>query len=66
MIAPGVRLTPGLARLLRAMADDGTPALLVRERGTGLVIHRSDGSDLSESELRHVRGVLAAHAIEPL
>lgn len=66
MIVLGVELTPGLARLLRAMADDGTATLAVRQDGGDLVILRADGSELSEHEARHVRGVLAAHAVEAL
>lgn len=72
MIIRDVALTPALAAWLRAAHDDGAAALFVHGRqgartGTHyLAVLRADGSDLSPTEEREVRALLAAHAVEPL
>lgn len=59
-----------LVAMLRKQHDDRTPPLAVytlREFGgyASLRIQRGSGAELSKSEAAHVRGVLAAHAVEP-
>lgn len=68
MTRPGRTLTAAEAHLLRTMHDDGQPKLRVANTYRGGVeridVTRADGSELSESEARHVRAVLAAIAAE--
>lgn len=66
MIVADLTLTPALSRWLRESRDDEQPALAVTQLGADIRILRTDGSELSEREARHVRGVLAAHAVEKL
>lgn len=66
MIVRGLTLTLGLARMLASRHDDGEAPLRVRQVGPDVAIFRADGSELSELEERHVRGVLAADRVEKI
>lgn len=60
-----------LLRLLTTRNDLNTLPLRVSQRVATegqlvLEITRADGSDLSDTETAHVRGLTAAHAVEPL
>lgn len=46
--------------LIRTMHDDDHPSLRIVLGWGGYEITRADGSELSESETRHVRAVIAA------
>jgi len=71
VILPAVTLTPALAAWIRAAHDDGASDLEVagyaRDDGSPYArVERADGSELSPTEEREVRALLAAHAVEPL
>jgi hypothetical protein len=71
MILPDVTLTPGLAAMLARCADDGEQTLSIAvdyttDPATIVEVHTDGGSELSASEQARVRGVLAAHAAEPM
>lgn len=61
-------VTPGLLTMLRGAHDDGLPLLHAHcnDDSTVCIVRRSDGSDLSPTERREVRALLAAHNVEPL
>jgi hypothetical protein len=59
-------VTPALVRALREQHDDGQGALRVRLDAGAVEVTRADGSELSDDEARHVAGILAAHAAEPI
>ncbi len=59
-------VTPALLEWLRASHDDGAPPLDAEGERGGVIVLRSDGSEPSETEARHCRGVVAAHEAEPL
>lgn len=72
MTITNVTLTPALAAWLRGAHDDGEPDLFVGTAhvrvsdATGICVLRADYSDLSPTEEREVRALLAAHEAEPL
>lgn len=65
-------VTDATIALLRSRNDDDTPPLRVEfldasldpARASDIRVTRHDGSELSETEAAHVRGVIAAHAVE--
>ena len=64
-------ITARLVNMLRGQHDERALALRVTRRpnatgGIDLEILRHDGSELSDAETAHVRGVIAAHNVEPL
>lgn len=66
-----VHMTPGLRVLLREAHDDGQDNLVLyqcepRRRPDDWRVVRVSGEDLSETEAREVRALLAAHAAEEL
>lgn len=58
--------TETLLALLRGAHDDGRQPLDVRFSSPALVVLHADGTELSETEEREVRALLAADAVEPL
>ena len=68
MLIKNVPLTDALAAWLRGAHDDGQPPLqpVTWPATGGIIVRRADGSDLSPTEEREVRALLAAHAAEPL
>jgi hypothetical protein len=63
---PDLTLTPALRAHLEREHDDGSPRLVVRQEGDAVLVERQDGSELSEREAVGVRGLVAAHRVEPL
>lgn len=73
-------ITPALLRLLATMHDDGAEPLVARDAGLtepesdrdeerplhDLEILHADGAELTEREMAHVQGVIAAHAVAPI
>ncbi len=59
-------VTDALLEWLRASHDDGAPPLEAEHERDGVLVLRSDGSEPSETEQRHCRGVVAAHEAEPI
>jgi len=70
VILHGVTLTPALAAWIAQAHDDGQPELratsILRGGTYGTEVTRGGGSELSPTEEREVRALLAAHAVEPL
>lgn len=66
MIIRSIAPTPALTAWLQRQHDDGQPALTVAAVGDGLEVLRADGAELSETEAAHVRGIIAAHRVQPL
>lgn len=62
-----ITISPALQAWIRSRHDPGQPPLRIRYLGAGLSrIEREGGAELSETEAAHVRGLLAAHAVEPI
>ena len=59
--------TTRLLAMLREQHDDDTPPLRAATTAWGSIcIIRQDGSEPSETEQRHIRATIAAHAAESL
>ena len=65
MIIRCANITRALMAMLRRQNDDGALPLRITSDGASLCIFRQGGHNLTDTELAHVRGVLAAHAAEP-
>jgi hypothetical protein len=75
LVTARLPITRRLLVLLAAMHDDGSGPLSVEvlrpaeDDGPGdqdLRITHNDGTELSERETTHIRGVLAAHRVQPI